>query len=139
MTGNRPDQQVATTATVGNSPAVSQPSTPMTPPAAVETSADRGIAPAAPQQLLVFPRPGQTVAAEDLTFHWNGGAKAHFYELQLLSDDGDVIWETQTKSSSAKLPASVHLSKGRTYYLRLRIHGDHASTEESKTVPFVAG
>jgi hypothetical protein len=139
MIGGRPGQQVAPTQVRGNSAVVSQPTAPVIPPPARETSADRGTNAGIPQQLLLFPQAGQTVAAEDLTFRWSGVPSAIFYELQVLSDDGDVIWETQTKSSSAKLPTSVRLLKSRTYYVRLRIHGSQDKVEESKTVPFVAG
>ena len=139
MTGSRPDQQVAPTAVQGNSAAVLQPSTPVAPSPVGETSAERGIKAGTPQQLLQFPQAGQTVAAVDLTFRWSGAANALFYELQVLSDDGDVIWETETKSNSAKLSGRVHLSKGRTYYVRLKIHGSQDQIEESKTIPFVVG
>ena len=138
MIGGRPGQHVAPTQVQGNSAVVSIPAAPVIPPPVGETSADRGTSPGIPQ-LLLFPQAGQTVAAGDLTFRWNGAADAIFYELQVLSDDGDVIWETHTKSSSAKLPASVHLRKSRTYYVRLRIHGSQDKIEESKTVPFIAG
>lgn len=139
MIGGRPGQKVAPTQVRGNSAIVSQPTAPVILPPAGETSADRGTSAGTAQQLLLFPQAGQTVAAGDLTFRWNGAANANFYELQVLSDDGDVIWETHTRSSSAKLPASVHLLKSRTYYVRLRIHGSQDKIEESKTVPFIAG
>ena len=140
MIGGRPGQQVAPTQVRGNSAVVSQPTAQVIPPPDREPSADRrGTNAGIPQQLLLFPQAGQTVAAEDLTFHWSEVPNALFYELQVLSDDGDVIWETHTKSSSAKLPTSIHLLKSRTYFVRLRIHGSQDKVEESKTVPFVAG
>ena len=139
MIGGRPGQQVAPTQVQGNSAAILQPTTPVAPSRAGEASAERGTSAGTPRQLLLFPEAGQTVAAEDLMFRWKGAANAIFYELQVLSDDGDVIWETHTKSSSAKLPANVHLLKSHTYYVRLRIHGSQDRVEDSKTVPFVAG
>jgi hypothetical protein len=138
MTGSRPGQQVAPSEVRGHSEVLSQPANPATPPPAVESSAIRGTNPGTSRQLLLFPQAGQTVAAVDLTFRWSGAANAQFYDLQVLSDDGDVVWETQTKASWAKLPGRVHLSEGRTYYVRLRIHGSQNTIEESKTVPFVA-
>lgn len=93
--------------------------------------------PAAP--LILYPQEGQTARTAGLTFRWATAGGATFYELQVLSDDGDVIWETRSKSTAAELPGGVHLVKGRAYYVRLRIHTDHGTVEDTKAVSFIAG
>ena len=92
-----------------------------------------------PDSRLLSPRPGQTVDAQELTLRWQSVAGVLFYEVQVLSDAGDILWETRCHSTSIKMPPNVHLIKGKTYYARLRVHTANGSVEQSKPVDFVAG
>jgi len=90
-------------------------------------------------QLILYPKAGQTVPANEVRFRWTSATGVLFYELQVLSDDGDVIWETESRTTSENLPSAVRLVKGHTYYVRIRVHGSHGTVEEAQSVPFVAG
>lgn len=134
---NRPARHRDTTGARGSSAASSQPATPAIAAPTAEAPAVRGTE-TSTSQMLLFPQPGQTVRSDDL-FRWNVIPGAVSYELQVLEDTGDVIWEMKTRSTSTKLPREIHLQKGRTYYARLKVHPNHDTIDESKTVPFIAG
>jgi len=134
---NRPDRPDAAPGRSSETAVPSQPGKSAPAQNMKEHSVVRGAdTPAAP--LILSPQEGQTTGTEGLTFRWATAAGALFYELQVVSDDGDVIWETRSKSTAAELPGGVHLVKGRTYYVRLRIHTDLGSVEDTKAVSFVA-
>jgi len=117
------------------SPVVAQSTESSLPKAGADAEMVRGNAVATDSKIL-SPLPGQTVDPRELTIHWQSSAGALFYELQVLSDSGDILWETRSHSTSAKLPNGVHLAKGKTYYVRLRIHTASGSIEQSKPVDF---
>jgi hypothetical protein len=88
---------------------------------------------------ILFPHSGEVVDTYGLTVRWQSAARVLFYEVQVLSDDGDIVWETHCHSTSIRLPLRVHLVKGKAYYVRLRIHAADGSVVQSKLVDFVAG
>jgi hypothetical protein len=91
------------------------------------------------ESLFLFPLPGTIVDPATLVFRWKPVADAQFYEVELVSDDGSVIWQRRAQSSPISLPPSVHLIKGRTYFVRLRVHTVRGSMEQARAVGFTAG
>jgi hypothetical protein len=88
---------------------------------------------------LSSPKAGETVDAANLQFRWEPRSGAASYELKVVSEDGNVLWEQRTESTSAKMPASVHLVKGKTYYVWLSVHTASGQIDRAKAVEFVAG
>jgi hypothetical protein len=134
----RAPHTISPDAAVGRqAPAISR-SSPAIPDATAQRDATRGeqVALDAP---ILSPRSGEKVTANDLQFRWRPIKRASFYELQVLSENGDVVWETRCNSTSTKLPAQVHLLPGETYYVRLKVHINGGTIEASKPVRFVAG
>ena len=86
---------------------------------------------------FLFPAAKQRVNTAGLAFRWKDIPGATFYEIELVTDDGSVIWSKKVMSSSVALPSSVHLVKGATYFVRLRIHNARHSVEVSKAVEFI--
>lgn len=113
------------------------PETPVIPDVQDKAGAVRG-SNGAHSQILLFPQPGQTVARNNLTMRWNAQDKASYYEVQILSEEGDIVWETRCATTSTKLPDSVRLVKGKTYYVRLSVHTDQGGEQKFKAVDFIA-
>jgi hypothetical protein len=88
---------------------------------------------------ILWPHAGEMVKAREIVFRWRPDPSARFYEAQVASEDGDVLWETECHGTSIKLPDSVPLVKGKTYYFRLRVHIVNGSVERSKPIDFVVG
>jgi hypothetical protein len=87
---------------------------------------------------IISPQRGEKVDPRELNFRWSAAEGALFYELQVISDDGDVLWETRCHATSIRFPPTVHLVKGKNYYVRLLVHATGGSVEQSKPVEFVA-
>jgi len=83
------------------------------------------------------PLPGNVVDPTTLVFRWKPFADVQFYEVELVSDDGTVIWQQRAQSASVPLPTSVHLAKGKNYFVRLRVHSVRGSVEQTRAVGFI--
>ncbi len=88
-------------------------------------------------QVLLFPQPGQEVAVRDFTIRWRAQHGAQSYAVQILSADGDIVWETRCQTPSTRVPNGI-LTNGRTYYVHLKMHTNRGTEQGFKTVEFVA-
>jgi hypothetical protein len=89
--------------------------------------------------ILISPKPDEKINASNLEFRWKPRGDASLYEIEVVSDGGDVIWQQRSHASSLKLPAHIRLEKGKTYYVWIRIHLARGSVEQSKAVRFTIG
>jgi hypothetical protein len=87
---------------------------------------------------FLFPTPNQRVDASKLVFRWKPVRRANLYDIEVVTDDGSVIWAERVKASSAVLPSDIHLVKEASYFVRLRIHMVYGSVEVTKAVAFIA-
>jgi hypothetical protein len=89
--------------------------------------------------ILISPKPDEKIDASNLEFRWKLRGDASLYEIEVVSDSGDVIWQQRSHASWLKLPAHIRLEKGKTYYVWIRIHLARGSVEQSKAVRFTIG
>jgi hypothetical protein len=89
--------------------------------------------------VLLSPTPDERVNASQLEFRWKAKDGAAFYEVEIVSETGDVVWKQRTVASVLKIPASVHLEKGKSYYVWVQTHTVHGQVEQSKAVRFTIG
>lgn len=87
------------------------------------------------ESVFLAPLPKATIDTANLVFRWKPVSQAKLYEIELVTDDGTVIWNQKVPSQSIALPRTVHLLKGATYFVRLRIYTLHGS-EETKPLEF---
>jgi len=85
---------------------------------------------------LTSPSPNATIDARSVEFRWNATKDASFYEIELVSEAGDLIWQGRSNALSVKLPAHIHLESGKVYYIWIRTHMAHGVVEQSKAVRF---
>jgi hypothetical protein len=89
---------------------------------------------------VLFPAPQSTVARKDLQFRWKPVDGALYYEVRMLTAEGDVVWDQKTEGNSIRLPGDVGVETGHRYYLLIRADLPEGRTVESKAVGFsVAG
>jgi hypothetical protein len=84
---------------------------------------------------LLFPAEGGVIAATDREIRWRPVARALFYEVHLMTAEGDLVWETRTDRTAASVPVA-HLNAGRKYYLSVRALLPEGKTIKSTTVGF---
>lgn len=85
---------------------------------------------------IVFPTQDSIVTHEGLEFRWKEMKGALSYEARLLSSDGDMLWEQRMETFSAKLPATVILRPGETYYIWVRAYFAEGKVVQSKATRF---
>ena len=85
---------------------------------------------------VLAPEHGAVVDAADLEVRWTAVPQRIFYEVQVLSDDGDLVWQGRTEAGAMRLPAGIALHPGSGYYLWVRAHLPDGRTLKSSAVGF---
>jgi anti-sigma factor RsiW len=90
--------------------------------------------PAAPE--IFSPVEGSIVGRKQTEFRWRSVAGAVYYEIQLVTAEGDVVWQERTGETGARLPATVPIAPGQDVYVWVRAHLLDGSTLKSDPVAF---
>jgi hypothetical protein len=85
---------------------------------------------------LVTPRNGETVQRNKLQFRWESLADAEFYEIRVVTAEGDSVFETKTEDVHLELGREVQLQAGAKYFVSVRAHLRQGKTVKSSIVSF---
>lgn len=85
---------------------------------------------------LITPRDGAMLRRENLEFRWQPVSDAIFYEVRVMSVEGDLVFEGQTETTNLKLDSITALVKGTKYFVRVRAHLRLGKAAESSVVSF---
>ncbi len=103
-------------------------------------SAKRSKANSQSRPKVVFPPEGFTFSRKNVEFRWDAVRGVQYYELRLLSSEGDVIWQERTEENTARLPTGVNLAVGEKYFVWIRAYLAEGKSVQSRAVAFtVAG
>jgi hypothetical protein len=69
-------------------------------------------------------------------FRWKALPESLFYELSLVTEEGDLVWEERFEETHASLAEDVEISPGRKYYVWIRAHLPEGKTLKSRAVRF---
>jgi len=72
----------------------------------------RGAAPAELLPSILFPRPQSVVPRAQLKFDWKPLPNVRSYEVQVVTAEGDVVWERQTDQHTLPMPLGMAISDG---------------------------
>jgi hypothetical protein len=93
-----------------------------------------------PLQLdLAFPSENATLSIGQLEFRWKPIPGVAYYEVQLVTDDGTVVWIGKVEGIRARPPDSIRLETGRKYFVWIKAHLSGGGTVKSATVSFHIG
>jgi len=127
--------QTALPPVVATTPKVATPEpTPMPALVLPKRTVRGGPPPATPDQ--VFPRPDSAVARQDLEFRWKEIPSALFYEVRVVTADGDVVWEGKSAGTTLRAPSSVALVAGQKYFVWIGAHLPEGKTIQSRASAF---
>ena len=127
----------ATPPTQSASPAAPapQPAGPASPPrAAVRNSPAAGSV-----VVLLSPAEDQALPPNAPVFRWRRVSGAIYYELQIVTDEGNVAWSGKAAGTTATLPPGHGLQAGTRYFAWVRAHLSGGGTVKSPAVPFHVG
>lgn len=85
---------------------------------------------------VVFPAADSVVQRKNLLLRWGAVSGALYYDISLMTADGNLVWEGRADGNSLKVPPNVKLEAGHKYYLMVRADLPEAKTVESKAVAF---
>lgn len=85
---------------------------------------------------VLSPRDGSVVSGDQLEVRWKEIPKTLFYEIRVVTAEGDLVWEGRTEATKARLPQEVQLQPGQKYFIWVRAHLPEGKTVQSRAVAF---
>jgi hypothetical protein len=108
-------------------------------PAAISPPAVRNSHPKPLQLELEFPVENATLSPKQLEFRWLGVAAATYYEVHIVTEDGNVVWLGKVEGTVVRLSDGVPLETGRKYFVWVRAYLSGGGTVKSAAVSFRVG
>ncbi len=101
----------------------------------IEEGPDVRISPHDQERLnIISPTDQSNIDPENIDMQWSPVDRSVFYEIQLLTDDGDVVWQGRTEHTSMQLPQDLRFDSAGGYYLWVKAHLSDGKTIKSKVV-----
>ena len=89
---------------------------------------------------LIMPSNGAILQSRNLEFKWAPVSDVIFYEVRIMSADGDLVFEQRTENTSLKPGAGAQLSPATKYFVSVRAQLRQGKASKSSVVSFqVAG
>jgi len=85
---------------------------------------------------LLAPREGAVVGRNELEFHWRPLETSLYYELRVLTAEGDVVWEERVNGTEARMPSNIRLAAGRRYFVSVEGWLPEGKGMKSRVVAF---
>ena len=85
---------------------------------------------------MIAPADGTRVRRAELQFAWAPIENAMYYDVELLSGDGDVLWQARADTTDAAVPESLYLEPDKTLYAWVRAYLADGRTVKSRAVSF---
>ena len=86
--------------------------------------------------VILSPRQDSIVVRENLEFNWKPVSRSRYYEISVVTSDGDLLWEDQTEKSVLHLPSEVVLKRG-SYFVWITAYLSDGRVARSSPVRFV--
>ncbi len=83
---------------------------------------------------ILFPAQGAAIDSSRPEFRWSGVDQSLYYEFQVLSDNGDILWEGRTEETQLQLPPEFKLDRDTSYFVWVRVYLPDGKTIKSKAV-----
>jgi hypothetical protein len=99
----------------------------------------RYIEPLAAGPVLRWPLEGTVLAPDAHEFNWTAIPESRYYELRIVSDSGDLIWQQRVTDTRWILPPELNLEIGADYFVRVDAWLNDASALSSDYVLFRYG
>lgn len=62
---------------------------------------------------------GMGIRVDRKVFSWSAVDDSLFYEVRVVSDEGDLLWQERTNDTRWELPRDLQLADGKEYFLRV--------------------
>lgn len=85
---------------------------------------------------IIIPSSGQALPVNEPVFEWTAVQGSLYYDVRLVSAEGETVWEERVKSTRRALPGDLQLQAGTDYYLRVDAYLAEAKRVSSRHVLF---
>jgi hypothetical protein len=85
--------------------------------------------------VMISPAEGAHVSGR-LRLRWHAANGADGYEIRVMTEEGDVRWETRTTEAEVTVPADIALRAGTKYFVDVLAHLNDGSTVRSAARSF---
>lgn len=85
---------------------------------------------------MFYPHEGSVLAVRDLEFRWKRVPRALYYDIRVVTQEGELIWEGRVEGTHARLPSSASLKAGEEFFVRVRAYLPEGKTITSHVVGF---
>ena len=85
---------------------------------------------------VVFPRNDATLRRDELDFRWQPLADVVFYDIRVVTAEGDLIFESKTEDTHLRIADDIRLQPGAKYFVSVRAHLREGKTVKSHIVSF---
>lgn len=96
----------------------------------------RKLAPTGLLPTLVSPKQDSVVTREQLEFTWESVPRSRYYEVQVVTSEGDPVWEGQTERAVLKFHGDLVLKDG-PYFVWILAYSDDGRVQKSAPVRFL--
>jgi putative zinc finger protein len=86
--------------------------------------------------VVLSPLQDSTVKRDQLELTWKPLSRSRYYDVSVVTSDGDLLWTGKTKSSSLRLPREVVLKRG-SYFVWITAYLNNGQVAKSSPVRFV--
>ena len=116
-------------------PVVAKSETP-TEPGGAAPNIVRKSAPSESLPALIFPGDGRVVRPSELILKWKVVPHARYYEIHVVTSEGDPVWQNDSERTDAKLSPDITLKDG-TYFVWITAYLDDGRVQKSTPVRLV--
>ena len=99
-------------------------------------SAVRTIAPQADSVQVLVPGAGSSVDARHALFRWTAVADSPYYDVRIVTDDGEVVVRERVTGTTWQVPPEVRLRSGAEYFVHVDAYPSGDKAVSSEHVPF---
>lgn len=85
---------------------------------------------------VLTPSAGATVDARRLSFRWTAVAGTPFYDVRVVTDEGDLVVEERVSDTAWQLPPQLELKPGVEYFVHVDAYPSGEKALSSDHVPF---
>ena len=98
--------------------------------------ATRNIDPGAMGPRFLSPREGMTITPNGGVFTWTAVPDSLYYQVRIVSDEGDLVWQERVNDTQWGLPSELSLAPGAEYFVRVDAYLGEAKSLNSDYVLF---
>jgi hypothetical protein len=94
----------------------------------------------APTLAVLSPVEAATLVRKDLEFRWHAVPRSLYYEINVVTEDGNLVYQARVEETTARLPDGTTLEPGVKYFVWIKAFLAGGELVKSATVSFrVAG